>query len=129
MEDLEQVNELLVELRNIIDERQKLSEEDRKLSSRKAEIEQKLISIHERTKLQQLKGGGLTISFDPEALRVRYDPERWADLLQWASENGHEYIVQRRLNDSAIISLVTSDGAMPPGVTFDPYVKISIRRN
>lgn len=122
------VTGLLEELRGILDEREQLASRDQELSSRKSEIERALIEYHEASGLETVKGGGLSISFDPSATRAKYDPESWAAIVRWAVETGNEHLVQRRLTDSRVADLVANGIPLPDGLTLETYCKVSTRR-
>lgn len=119
---------LLAELRRVIDARELLAEEDRKLSERRQQIERELLAFHEMSGLEKVAGAGVTVSFDPEAVRCNYDPERWDGIVRWAVETGNLHVIQRRLTDGKILDLVREGTELPEGLTLAPYTKISVRR-
>lgn len=122
------VTTLLEELRTVIDERETISTRDSVLSARKLELEHALIGYHETTGLTSVKGGGMTVSFDDDALRAKYDPEKWQSIMQWAVQSGHDYIVQRRLTDAKVIALIKDGVELPEGLSLESFCKISTRR-
>lgn len=128
MTQTENTTELLAELRGIKDERDTLNQELSKLAERESRIERELLAFHEATGLSSLSGGGLSVSFDPDALRAKYDPDQWSGIVRWAVEHGHDYIVQRRLSDAKIVELAAGGTELPAGLTLESYTKLSIRR-
>lgn len=61
--------------------------------------------------------------------RARYNPELWADIVQWAAANGVAYIVQRRMNDAKIMELVDNGIALPEGLSVESYQDLAFRRS
>lgn len=119
---------LLAELRGVIDQREELAKQDRTLAQRKEQIERALLAYHNDTGLDSLSGAGLSVSFDGDAMRAAYDPEKWKDIVRWAVESGNDFIVQRRLTDAKVIDLVKNGVELPPGLTLENYTKLSVRR-
>jgi hypothetical protein len=122
------VNELLTELRDVIDQRERLSTQDSALSKRKSYLEHELLAVHESEGVDSVSGAGMTVSFDDAAMRVKYDPEKWAGICRWAIETGNDHIIQRRLTDAKVMDLIENGTALPEGLTVENYVKISTRR-
>jgi hypothetical protein len=122
------ITDVLAELRSVIDQREELSKQDRELSHRRTELERQLMGFHEQTGLENCAGAGLTVRFNPAAMRCRYEPERWNEILKWAVDTGNLHIIQRRTSDTKVIELVTNGVALPEGLTLETYTDISIRR-
>ena len=121
------ITELLTELRSIRDEREQLASRDKALSDRESYIKDRLMDYHVSTGLDSVSGGGLTISYK-EKLRAGYDPEKWTDIMRWAVNTGHEYLIQRRLTDSRVADLATSGVELPEGLRIETFTDISVRR-
>ena len=122
------ITPLLEELRSVIDRREELATEDKGLAERKAEIERALLEYQKATGVEALKGGGMSVTFDADAMRAKYDPERWDAIIRWAVEQNQTHIIQRRMTDAKVIDLVNTGVALPDGLTLEPYVKLSTRR-
>jgi hypothetical protein len=122
------MSELLAGLRSVIDEREELARQDKILSERKSRIERELMQFHESTGLESCSGAGMSVTFNDDAMRAKYDPEQWPGIVKWAVESGHDYIIQRRLTDAKILDLVANGVALPEGLTLEPFVKMNIRR-
>jgi hypothetical protein len=60
--------------------------------------------------------------------RAVYEPGLWSSIVKWAVDNNHEYIVQRRLTDAKIMSLIDQGVPLPEGLTVEPYDDLDIRR-
>jgi hypothetical protein len=119
---------VLGELREVIDERERLATADRELSKRREALERELLAFHEDSGLDSLAGAGLSVSFDAAAMRAKYEPERWADIVRWAVTTGHDHIIQRRLTDAKVLDLIENGVELPPGLTVENYTKLSVRR-
>lgn len=119
-------NELLARYRAIIDEREALAARDSLLSAMKESIERDLLEFAESSGLSSFEDDAIRVTV-ADKMRVRYDPERWTDILKWDIENGIG-AVQRRLTDAKIISLVEEGTALPEGLTLEGYKKVSHRR-
>lgn len=123
-----EVGDVLASLRAIIDAREKLSEIDSLLSARRGEIEADLMERHAKEGVDSYSGGGMSVSFNDEAVRVRYDPERWEAIVNWAFRTGNLGIVQRRITDAKIAALVAEGVSLPTGLTLETYCKLNVRR-
>jgi uncharacterized protein YigA (DUF484 family) len=122
------VTDVLAELRAVIDQREELAKQDRELAQRRSELERQLMQFHEHTGLENCAGAGLTVRFNPAAMRCRYEPDRWQSIVRWAVETGNDHIIQRRTSDAKVIELVQHGVALPEGLTLESYTDISIRR-
>lgn len=121
------INPLLADLRLVNDLREKLSEIDGELSKRKEKIERGLLDYHERTDLESVRGGGMSVSFSP-SLRPRVDPEKWDELFSWAVATGNTQCLYKQTSTAKLLECVTGGEAVPLGVTVESYVKINARR-
>lgn len=123
------MEQLLTELRAIIDEREQLAEQDRKLSARKAQIERDIQRFSETHGVNKFSGGGLSVSVQ-DKLRVTYVPEEWPNFLRWAIETGNDHLIQRRITENKVLDLMASGTVVPAElVKTEAYRKVSIRRS
>jgi hypothetical protein len=122
------VQTTLAALRAVIDEREKLATADRELSKEKERLEASLLSFHNESGLDSLSGAGLSVSFDGEAMRAKYEPDRWAEIVKWAVSTGNDHIIQRRLTDAKVLDLIEQGVELPAGLTVENYTKLSVRR-
>lgn len=122
------VRMIMEALRQIKDDKERLAAEEKRLNEAEARIMAELLDYHAQSGVDSLKGGGVTVSFDDEAMRAKYDPEKWANIVKWAAETGNDHIVQRRLTDSRVVELVANGVALPDGLTLETYTKVSVRR-
>lgn len=121
------VGEALSELRSLSDEIDTHTAALKDLNKRWDELERFLEEQGETLGLRSFSNDHITATLVYD-LRVNYDPEKWADLLRWSLDTGNLGVVQRRLGDRVLKDLLDSGQAIPPGVTFLPYTKVSIRR-
>ena len=121
------VGEALSELRSLSDEIDTHAAALKDLNKRWDELERFLEEQGETLGLRSFSNDHITATLVSD-LRVNYDPEKWADLLKWSLDTGNLGVVQRRLGDRVLKDLLDSGHAIPPGVTFLPYTKVSIRR-
>lgn len=117
----------LAEYMGLIAERERLNELDRRLGKRKGEIESQLIRFSETSGLKSFEDERIRITVD-EKMRAKYDPEQWPNIMKWAAESGHDFIIQRRLSDQRVISLIVEGVELPDGLTTEPYMHVSFRR-
>lgn len=117
----------LAELRSLSDEIDSHTAALKNLNQRWDELERFLEEQGETLGLRSFSDGGITASLTTD-LRVSYDPAQWDGLLKWAIETGNTGVVQRRLGDRVLKDLLDAGQAIPPGITFHPYTKVSIRR-
>lgn len=117
----------LARLREIIDEKEAIGQRDKALSAEKSAIERDLIQYSETSGLDKFSASGMSVSIT-DAMRFKYDPAKWSDILKWAVDNNYDYIVHRRTSDAKIEELMLEGVALPDGLTPDPYKAISTRR-
>jgi len=116
----------LERLREVIDMREQLSQTDKELSAEKSQIERELEDYSRESGLDTFKGGGMSISFN-DALRAKYEPEKWPQIVRQLVADGNEHLIQRRLTDAKVEELALTSG-LPEGLSLEPYRKISVRR-
>lgn len=92
-----------------------------------SELERFIIAQSEATGSKTFGDAAVSVSISSD-LRPAYDPEKWEDIVRWATATGNFGIVQRRLGDKVLKSILDSGGEIPPGVRFDPFTKVSVRR-
>lgn len=122
-----EVNAAMAQLRQVIDLREKIAELDRELSQRRESLERILLDFHETSGLEQLRAGGLSITFNP-ALRPRIDPEKWDGIYEWAVHTGNTQCLYRQVAQAKFLELIEQGSQMPEGVTVESYTKINTRR-
>lgn len=118
----------LSQYRAVWDLREAIGALDKRLAAREAELESTLTRHAHDQGLESLTGGGVSVSFDPTAMRATYDPQKWRDICRWAGETGNDFIIQRRLTDAKVMSLVDAGIALPDGLGVESYTKVSARR-
>lgn len=116
----------LERLREIIDMREQLAVTDRELSAERSQIERELDDYSKDSGLDTFKGGGMSVSFS-DAMRAKYEPEKWPDIVRALVESGNEHLIQRRLTDAKVEELALTSG-LPEGLSLESYRKISVRR-
>jgi hypothetical protein len=127
--DMEQTpDELLSELRSVMDEQDETNKRLSDLRVRRDAIEARLIDLHKVTKLTTFANDVLTVNVAPDTMRVGYDPDRWDSIVKFFVDAGRIDVVQRRLSESKILELLDSGAELPDGLKFDGYTKISVRR-
>ena len=115
-------------LRQCLDLRDALASMDKLLAEVRSKSEKALLDYQEMMGVSRLATDGLTVSFDPNALRAKYDPEKWDGVMKWAVETGNTHIIQRRLTDARVEELIRLKTALPEGLSVETYTKISVRR-
>jgi hypothetical protein len=122
------IKTILPNLRQVIDLREQIADLDKQLSARKQELELKLIEHHKANGVDAVTGGGVSVSFDPTAMRTTYDPEKFESIFRWCAETGHTYLIQRRFTDAKVMALIDDGVALPEGLGVEQYVKLNVRR-
>lgn len=122
------VDAMLARLRTLIDANEELDRQKKELSDERQQIERDLMAFHKTTGLEKFAGSGMAVTIDPKALRATYVPDRWPDIVKWAVDSGHGYIVQRRLSDAKVVDLFDQGVPLPDGLSLEGYTKISVRR-
>ena len=121
------VEDLLIEYRKVIDEKEILAQQEKILNQRKHDLEFHLMAFAKSQGLESFEDDSIRVHIS-EALRIRYEPELWSEIVKWAVDSGNDYIIQRRLNDTKILELIENGTPIPEGLAVDPYTKISHRR-
>lgn len=120
------VGELLTRLREAMDEIDALNAQLSEARARREEVERELLRRAENDGVDSYRNDQITVTVT-EKLRAKYDPDQWDNLLSWAVQTGNTHVIQRRLTDARIESLII-DGVEIPGVTLEGYKKINVRR-
>jgi hypothetical protein len=121
------VNAQLASLRQVIDLREKLSEIDSELSKRRQSLESELLGYHESSGLEQVKGGGLSVTFKDD-MRTRVDPEQWDAFYRWAVDTHNTQCLYKQAATAKLLDVIAEGGGLPPGVTVESFVKVNTRR-
>lgn len=127
MQNTQTIDDCLAELRGVLDEAEKIDEIKSRLAKRRAELESEIIAFSEKSGLTSFKTDKLSVTVT-EDLRFKYDADKWDDLVRWAVDTGNLFIIQRRLTDSRIKSLIADGVALPAGLTQEGHTKVSSRR-
>jgi len=128
MTETHTISGVLKNMRALRDEREVLNDRDREIGTQLQSLERELLQYHEATGLLKIAGDGMSVSFDPDALRAKYEPEKWKEVVAWAVASGNEHIIQRRLTDSKVVDLIASGIPLPDGLSVETYTKMNIRR-
>ena len=121
------IGDLLLELRDIANEREEIATRDKELGAQRETVERELLRRAEREGVPGFKSPAGSISFG-EDIRAKYEPEKWDDIVKWAAATGNQHIVQRRMTDARVLALVLEGVVLPDGLTLEPYTKVSFRR-
>lgn len=54
----------------------------------------------------------------------KYDPEKWSDLIAWASKTGNTHLVQRKLSDKKVRELADSGVELPEFLTLQAFPQV-----
>lgn len=117
---------LLARYRAVLDRAESLRVEQSKLADEREAIERQLVEFSEAHGVQQFGDDEISVTV-AEKLRVKYDPEQWADIVRWDLETGTG-AVQRRLTDAKIISLIEDGVPLPAGLSVEGFKKVTYRR-
>jgi hypothetical protein len=120
---------LLRDLKAIREKRAELDRVRKDLWPQHEAIVAKLVELHQQTGNDKISVKGvLAVGFDDQAMRAKYDPEKWPGIVKWAGETGNEHILQRRITDAKVVDLVANGVALPDGLSLEQFVKVSIRK-
>lgn len=123
----ENIGAALRKLRLLSDQLDRIEAMKRERNARWVALERYIAEESERVGVSKFSGDGISVSVEQD-IRVSYEPEKWDDLLRWAVETGNTSVVQRRVGEAAIKSMVDAGMGQPPGVKLSPYTKVSVRR-
>lgn len=125
---LRPLGECLSELRTMIDLIETIEDGQlRQLKKNREALEAEAANALRYSKQDKATAGGVTASIK-QRWAVKYDPERWGEVVQWAVENGRSDLVQRRLNDARIMELVDAGTAIHPALTPQAFERLEVRR-
>jgi hypothetical protein len=122
------IGEMLKNLRDVVDARDSLANQDSELARQEAELKYALQRKASEQGVPGFKSDAGAITFN-EDLRAKYDPETWESIVKWAVESGNSHIIQRRMTDARVKALMDEGVVLPDGLTLEPYIKTSFRRN
>ncbi len=71
---------------------------------------------------------GLTLTVNRKWY-AKYDPALWPVIVEWAGTQGMSHLVQRRLNDKAVMELVDSGKGLPAGLGVESVLDLQFRRS
>lgn len=74
-----------------------------------------------------IKAPGMTVNV-VQKWRAKYDPSLWPTLIAWAGEHGASHLVQRRLNDKAVLEMHDNGQPLPDGLTLEAFLDLTFRR-
>lgn len=122
------IGEMIKGLRDVVDARDSLSNQDSELARQEAELKYQLQCKAQEQGVPGFKSpdGSFTVAED---LRAKYCPEAWDSIVKWAVESGNSHIIQRRMTDARVKALMLEGTVLPDGLTLEPYIKTSFRRN
>ncbi|MCC6661728.1 MAG: hypothetical protein IT437_12680 [Phycisphaerales bacterium] len=131
MTGTETVAELLRDMRGVRDQKDDLNSQLAVLADREAELQAKLRGAMCAAGLDKdggkVAGDGLSVTWR-EKWKANYEPQKWAAIVKWAVESGNDHIIQRRLTDAKVMSIVDSGGTLPDGLSVEAYTALDIRR-
>jgi len=124
------IPELAAAYRQLWDELDIIDQQKKELASKMSDIERRIgEAMRNAGKVEgdAERCGGLMMTVQLK-FRAAYSPEKWPDIMRWCVENGHNYLIQRRLSDGKILDLVDAGVALPDGLTLEPYTDLAMRR-
>ena len=126
------IPELAAEYRSLWDELDIIEQQKKELASKMADIERRISeAMHLAGKVNDgdadTVAGVMRIAVR-QKWRAQYDPEKWSDIVKWCADNGHDYLIQRRLTDSKVMDLVDNGVSLPDGLTVQPFTDLDFRR-
>lgn len=126
-----QIDELLAQLRNEKDWQDELNANLAKSKAKADALERDILATMKENGLDadgaKVSASGMTVTLRHK-FRAAYDPEKWASVVKWAADTGHEYIIQRRLSDRPVLELMDSGVALPDGLSVTSYEDLDCRR-
>lgn len=126
------MNDLLGRYRALLDEKDDISAKLSGINSMIDDVEggirAKLESEGQWKPGAKIGAPGLTVTVTEKA-RATYEPERWGEIVRWAAEHGLAHMVQRRLNDKAVLELIDGGKPLPAGLSIRFDTELSFRRS
>lgn len=124
--------ELLAEYRLLLDLKDEQNAAVKATNDRLNELESKLRAGME-SRGQFIEGAktgiaGLTLTVNRKWF-AKYDPALWPKIVEWAGTQGMAHLVQRRLNDKAVMELVDSGKGLPEGLGVESVLDLQFRRS
>lgn len=124
--------DLLAEYKCILDRKDELTTQMSGIHAAASDLEHRIMQAMEANGQDndgdKVTANNITVTVK-QKWRAKYLPERWADVVKWAVDNGYDHIVQRRLSDGKVMELVDNGVTLPDGLTVEPYKDIDFRRS
>lgn len=105
-----------------------VSEIEKKLTTLRSAMKDEFIRRASVEGVEKFSGEGVSVTVKDKSI-VKYDPEKWDDILRWLVSSGHGYCVHRRLSEAKIQELMDNGVRLPDGIAFDSIKEVSHRRN
>jgi hypothetical protein len=101
---------------------------EKKLNTLRSAMKEEFVRRASVEGVEKFSGDGLSVTVKDKAI-VKYDPEKWDDILKWLVDSGHGYCVHRRLSEAKIQELMDNGVRLPDGLAFDSIKEVSHRRS
>jgi hypothetical protein len=118
---------LLKSYANILTLLDSIGDVEKRLNEIRAGIKDEFIRRSSVEGIEKFSGDGLTITVRDKSI-VKYDPEKWDDILKALVAGGYGYCVHRRLSEGKVQELMDSGVRLPDGIAFDSIKEVSHRR-
>lgn len=126
------LDELLQALRNEKDWQDELNGNLAKSKAKADMIEAEIVAKMKEAGLDndgaKVSANGMTVTLRHK-FRAAYDPAKWSQVVKWAVDTGHEYIIQRRLSDKPVLELMDNGTPLPDGLSVTSYEDLDFRRS
>lgn len=119
---------LLREYKSVLSLLDALGDLDKKLTELRSAMKEEFIRRADVEGVEKFSGDGLTVTVKNKTV-VKYDPEKWDEILKGLVEKGYGFCVYRQLSAGKVQELMDSGVRLPDGLSLDSSIKeVSHRR-
>lgn len=121
------ISDLATILRAAIDRKEELNQLVKEQSQIIDECEFAICKMMDEQGIEKTTASGMSLSRVSKP-RATYVPDKWESVMKWCVENGHEYLIQRRLTDKKVEGLIVAGVELPEGLGLEYVDELSTRR-
>lgn len=118
---------LLIMLRKVLDAKDALTEEGKTAAKMESVITEAVIAKAKAEGTDKFSSPVLSVTLGKQTV-AKYDPALWPVIHKKLVDDGHEYVLHRRLSAGKLQELFDSGYCLPAGLTLEELDKLSARR-
>lgn len=104
-----------------------LGDVEKKLNELRGMMKEEFIRRASVEGVEKFSGEGISVTVKDKQV-VKYDPEKWDEILKGLVESGHGFCLHRRLSEGKVQELMDNGVRLPDGLSLEPIKEVSHRR-